>query len=135
MENNCIFCKIANGEAPCYKIYENEYVVSFLDISKDVFGHTLVVPKNHCENIFDCDEKFLSETIKAVKLISNHYRKLGFDGVNILNASGASAQQSVFHLHFHIIPRKTGDTLDCFPKFAGTNIDFETQLEKLKLDK
>ena len=55
MENNCIFCKIVNGELPSYKIYENDEVYAFLDISKDCFGHTLVIPKKHYTNILDCD--------------------------------------------------------------------------------
>ena len=133
MEKDCVFCKILNGDLPSYKIYENEYVYAFLDISKDVFGHTLIIPKDHFENVLDCDEKYLSEISKAIKKIANHYKSLGFDGINILNANGEAAQQSVFHLHFHIIPRKKDDHLDCFPKFVGTEIDLETQHKQLKL--
>ena len=135
MENkDCVFCKIISGEFSSYKIYENEYVLAFLDISKDCFGHTLVVPKMHFENVLDCDEKYLAECIKAVKLIGNHYvNDCGFDGINIINASGKSAEQSVFHLHFHIIPRKTNDNMHTFPTFPGTDVDFEKQLEFLKV--
>ena len=132
-KDDCIFCNIANGEIPSYKIYENEYVYAFLDIAKDAYGHTLVIPKEHFENIFDCDEKYLGEVTKVIKLISNHYRNLGFDGVNVLNANGKSAEQSVFHLHFHILPRKTDDGYSAFPKLPGTDVDFEEQLEKLKI--
>lgn|SRR5574344_502417 len=135
MENkDCIFCKIINGECPSYKIFENEYVYAFLDISKDCYGHTLVVPKKHFENIFDCDEKYLTETIKAVKLISQHYKDMGFKAVNIINASGKEAQQSVFHLHFHILPRMNETEFNAFPKLSGTDIDFEKQMEKLKIN-
>lgn len=132
--DKCIFCKIADGKCPCYKIYENQFVIAFLDISKDIYGHTLVIPKKHFENIFDCDEKYLFEVIKAVKLIANHYKSLGFSGVNVVNANGKSAEQSVFHLHFHILPRKDDDGIKAFPTLLGTDVDFEEQLKFLKLD-
>ena len=132
-KDDCIFCKIVNGECPSYKIYENEYTYAFLDISKDCFGHTLVVPKEHFQNIFDCDEKYLCEVIKTAKLVANHYKKLGFKGVNIINASGEAAQQSVFHLHFHILPRNDAKEFNAFPTLNRTEIDFEEQLKKLKL--
>jgi len=135
MENkDCVFCKIISGEFSSYKIYENEWVLAFLDISKDCLGHTLVVPKKHFKNVLDCDDKYLEECIKAVKLISNHYVKnCGFDGVNILNASEECAEQSVFHLHFHIIPRKNDDKMKVYPTLPGTDVDFEKQLELLKV--
>lgn len=133
MKDDCIFCKIVNGEIPSYKIYENEYAYAFLDIAKDVYGHTLVIPKHHFENVFDCDEKYLEEVIKATKIISNHYKNLGFDGVNLINASGNAAEQSVFHLHFHIIPRTNKDQFKVFPTLPGTNKNLEDQLEKLKI--
>lgn len=131
---DCIFCKILKGEAPCYKIYEDEYAIAFLDISKDCYGHTLVVPKKHFENVLDCDEEYLSHTINAVKKVAKHYvDNCGFKGVNILNASGVEAQQSVFHLHFHILPRKDKGEYDGFPHLPGTNVDFDKQFEHLKV--
>lgn len=117
--NDCIFCKIINGELPSYKIYEDDKVYAFLDIACDCYGHTIVIPKKHCVNVMDCDDEYLSAVMLAVKKISNHYvNDCGFSGVNILNASGKSAQQSVFHLHMHIIPRKSGDNLNAWP-FSG----------------
>lgn len=133
--DDCIFCKIIDGKCPSYKIYENEFVYAFLDISKDCYGHTLVVPKTHATNILDCDDKYLCETIKAVKKIAKHYvDDCGFKGVNVINASGEEAQQSVFHLHFHILPRTSKTEFNAFPKLCGTDASFEQQLEKLKLD-
>ena len=131
---DCVFCKIINGELPCYKIYENEYVLSFLDISNDVKGHTLVIPKKHYKNVLDCDDKYLSEVAKAIKVISNHYvNNCGYDGVNILNANEKAAEQSVFHLHFHIIPRKNDDGYNTFPKFNSHNSTLEQAHNKLKI--
>ena len=133
-KNDCIFCKIIKGEIPSYKIYENECVYAFLDIAKDCYGHTLVIPKNHSENLFDTEEKDLCEVIKATKLIANHYKNLGFDAVNIINASGKAAEQSVFHLHFHIIPRKEADGLKVFPELPGTKEELDVQCKKLKIE-
>ena len=134
-KEDCIFCKIVEGKCPSYKIYENKYVYAFLDISKDCYGHTLVVPKQHFDSTLDCDDKYLCEVIKAVKLISNHYvNNCGFKGVNITNASGVEAQQSVFHLHYHILPRSDKNEFNAFPALNGTDVDFEEQLEKLKLN-
>ena len=62
---DCIFCKIVEGSAPCYKIYEDEYALAFLDISKDCYGHTLVVPKKHFKNVLDCDELYLAKTFTS----------------------------------------------------------------------
>lgn len=123
--DDCIFCKIVSGKIPCLKIYEDENTLAFLDISKDSVGHTLVVPKKHYNNILDADEKILSHVISAVKKVSKHYAMdCGFEGINVLNNNGEVAGQSVFHLHFHILPQ--GNAL-------WQNLSLEEQREKLKL--
>lgn len=132
---NCVFCKILNGELPSYKIYEDEYTYAFLDIAKDVDGHTIVIPKKHVTNILDCDRETLFSVMETIRLISKHYvEDLGYDGVNILNASGKAAEQSVFHLHFHIIPRKDDDNLHAWPNFLGALHSLEEMAEYLKLN-
>lgn len=133
-KDDCIFCKIIKGEVPSYKIYEDENVYAFLDIAGDVFGHTLVVPKNHYENIFDIPEVELNQVMTAVKKISQHFLTVGYTGVNIMNASGIDAQQSVFHLHFHILPRSKNDGLDTWPKFSKNNFDFASIAKLLKIN-
>lgn len=133
--DNCIFCKIIKGEIPCYKIYEDEHTLAFLDIAKDVDGHTLVIPKKHFSSIFDCDEETLNHVIKTVQLISNHYVKnCGFEGINVLNNNGTSAEQAIEHLHFHIIPRFENDNIYVFPKFQGAKYELENTLNKLKIN-
>ena len=133
---DCIFCKIANGQAPCYKIYEDEFTMAFLDISKDCDGHTLVIPKQHCENIFDCGEELLGKVMATVKKVAEHYRaNCGYGGVNILNANDKSAQQSVFHLHFHVLPRKLEDGVDAFPVLNGAKNELSQMHEILTLVK
>ena len=108
--SDCVFCKIINGELPSYKVYEDDFSFAFLDLNNDGNGHILFVPKTHYENILDCDSKILSKVMESVQKISKHLvDNCGFDGVNILNASGRDAEQTVFHLHFHILPRKKDD--------------------------
>ena len=130
---DCIFCKIVNGEAPCYKIYEDEHTLAFLSIGNEAEGHTLVIPKRHCESILDCDSITLAQVMNTVKFVSGHYiDDCGYDGVNVLNASGTAAQQSVPHLHFHIIPRKENDAMDTWPKLNNPANDLREICEKLK---
>ena len=117
---NCIFCRLISGELPTMKVYEDEHTLVFMDVADDVDGHILAVPKTHCKNILDCDEKTLSELMRTVKRVSEHLvEECGYDGVNLLNASGESAGQSVSHFHIHIIPRKTGDNIDAWPQYDG----------------
>jgi len=132
--NNCIFCKIIKGEIPSYKIYEDENVYAFLDISKDVFGHTLVVPKKHCKNILDAETNTLIHLTKAIKTISEHYINCGFDGINTFNNNEESAGQSVMHLHFHIIPRKNNDNVRLFTEGNEQNLNLEEIWNTLKIN-
>lgn len=134
--NDCIFCKILKGELPSHKIYEDEYVYAFLDISCDCYGHTLVIPKKHCENVLDCDSVSLVHILPAIQKISRHFvEDCGFSGVNVLNASGKSAEQSVFHLHFHIIPRKDGDGIESWPFHDKHDFDLAEICQKLTMIK
>ena len=132
--NDCIFCKILSGEIPSYKIYETDKAYAFLDIACDAVGHTLVIPKKHFASILDCDADYLDAVIEAVKRISRHYvEDCGYDGVNVFNASGAAAEQSVFHLHFHIVPRKDGDGMSMWPLSVKRDIDLAEICKKLAL--
>ncbi|OIJ21363.1 HIT family protein [Anaerobacillus alkalidiazotrophicus] len=106
MHENCIFCKIVNGDIPAAKVFENEHVLAFLDISQVSKGHTLVIPKLHQENIFELKPETAKELFSVVPKISNAikeaYQPLG---LNILNNNGEIAGQTVFHYHLHLIPR------------------------------
>ena len=130
----CVFCKIINGEIPAFKVYENDYVVCFLDINASSTGHTLVVPKKHIKNMFDLDEENAIEIIKAVKVVTSILKeKLGVEAVNIINNSGELAGQTVMHIHFHVIPRYENDGIVISPK--QTEPDFnklQETLDKLK---
>ncbi len=131
---DCIFCKIIDGAVPCKKIYEDEYTLAFMDVAKDVDGHMLVIPKKHVANILDCDADTLRHVMDTVKKIANHLTdECGYSGVNILNASGACADQSIFHFHFHIIPRKKNDGIDSWPRYAGARQELDAVWERLKM--
>lgn len=132
--DNCIFCKIINKEIPSYKIYEDDKVYAFLDISDDITGHTLVIPKEHSKNVLDTKKENLEAVINAVQKISKHYIDLGYDGVNILNATGKAAEQSVFHLHFHILPRKENDGKRIYPILDKQNNNLEEVANFFKLN-
>ncbi|MCJ8005908.1 HIT family protein [Lederbergia wuyishanensis] len=104
--SNCIFCKIVNGEIPSAKVFENEDVLAFLDISQITKGHTLVIPKVHNENVYDLPEETASKLFEVVPEISRAIKKeFKPVGLNLLNNNGAFAGQAVFHYHLHLIPR------------------------------
>ncbi|WP_318505353.1 HIT family protein [Bacillus sp. T3] len=104
--SDCIFCKIINGEIPAAKVYENEHVLAFLDISQVTKGHTLVIPKIHKENVFELTSDIAKNIFEAVPAIANAI-KTEFQpiGLNVVNNNGEEAGQSVFHFHMHLIPR------------------------------
>ena len=106
---NCIFCKIINQEIPSYKIYEDEYVYAFLDITQVTKGHTLVIPKEHHATIFELPSEIAANLYRVVPHISNMLNK-AFDpiGLNIVNNNNEPLQ-SVFHYHIHLIPRYPND--------------------------
>ena len=131
---DCIFCKIVSGEIPCYKIYENENVLAFLDVAKDAIGHTLVIPKKHTENILNCDSETLAEVFDVAQKISKHFvESCGFDGVQVINNCGESAGQTVMHFHVHIVPRKHGDGLLVWKLGTPSEMDLNKIANELKL--
>lgn len=104
--DNCIFCKIAKGEIPCYKVYEDNNILAFLDISQATKGHTLVITKEHFQNFLYVPKDLLSQAISvAQKIAQAEVASLGAKGVNILINTNQEAGQTVMHFHIHIIPR------------------------------
>ena len=109
MKNDCVFCAITVGEIPSFKVYEDDTVLAYLDINPCSKGHTLVIPKAHSAGLLDTSDETLAAVLARVKKVAAHLKeKLGCDGFNILQNNGAAAGQSVFHLHFHIVPRYAG---------------------------
>lgn len=104
--SDCIFCKIINGEIPSTKVFENEHVLAFLDISQVTKGHTLVIPKVHKENVFELTPEIAKEIFSVVPEIARAIKQeFNPIGLNTLNNNGEAAGQSVFHFHMHLIPR------------------------------
>ena len=134
MKEDCIFCKIANGVFPTNSIYEDEEINVILDISPATKGHALVLPKSHCDNALDADSELLGKAIKVAAKTGKAIKKaLGCDGINIVQNNGDAAGQTVVHLHFHVIPRYTGDNLG-INWIPGTDTDenFKKTAELLK---
>ncbi|MEE9370123.1 MAG: HIT family protein [Sedimentisphaerales bacterium] len=108
--DDCIFCKIVAGHIPATKIYEDEVILAFLDVGPVSDGHTLVVPKQHFERLHDCPEQLLGRVSSSLgKIAKAVAAAVNSDGYNVLCNSGKAAGQIIDHLHFHIIPRNTGD--------------------------
>ena len=131
---NCIFCKIIKKQISSYKILESDLFYAFLDVDPVIEGHALAIPKKHFKDFFELDETHLKEYPIFIKKIGELLRtKLNCDGINMVNANGKAAQQSVFHQHFHIIPRYDNDTLDLWldKKNQQVNKDFEATVKKI----
>jgi histidine triad (HIT) family protein len=109
---NCIFCKILAGELPAQFVDEDERTVAFMDIAPATRGHALVIPRRHSRDLLEIEPEDLSATILAAqRLARTVHDRLGADGVNLWNARGGAAWQTVFHFHVHVIPRYEGDPL------------------------
>lgn len=111
--DNCLFCKIIKGEIPCSKVYEDEDVLAFLDISQTTVGHTLVIPKDHYDNFLYVPKDLVAKTFSVAQKISQALVSgLGAKGVNILVNTNEVAGQTIMHFHIHVIPRySTSDNL------------------------
>lgn len=105
----CIFCKILEGEIPSYKVYEDDNVLAFLDITQGTKGHTLLIPKKHIANVYELNEQTAQDVFKVVPKLANAIKK-AFNpiGLNIVN-NNDKPLQSVFHFHIHLIPRYEND--------------------------
>ena len=108
MSDNCIFCKIVQKKAPASIVYEDKQTMAFMSIQPITLGHTLVIPKNHYENIYEISEEEIGYLYKIVKKITHSIKEsFGTDGIRIIQNNGRIAGQVIFHMHVHIIPMKT----------------------------
>lgn len=129
----CIFCSIVNGEIPSNKIYEDDMVIAFLDINPTSYGHTLVVPKKHCDSFLDCEEEVRNHVFKVAQQLANTLEeKLHCDGINILSNIHEAAGQSVSHFHVHLIPRYKDDDHVTIEFHEIDKPDFNELMQKLK---
>lgn len=108
--SDCVFCKIRDGQIPALKVYEDARTLCFMDINPLNSGHCLVVTKSHAATLFESDDKDLEAAIVTARRVANALRiAVKPDGLNMLQANGVAAFQSVPHFHLHLIPRWTGD--------------------------
>jgi histidine triad (HIT) family protein len=111
-EPDCIFCKIIAGELPGQIVDQDDRTVAFMDINPATRGHALVIPRAHARDLLEIGQDDLNATmIAAQRLARRVIDRLGADGINLLNACGSAAWQTVFHFHVHVIPRYEGDPL------------------------
>jgi hypothetical protein len=111
-DENCIFCKLANGDIPTATVYEDEYLRAIMDAAPANKGHIIILPKSHAADIYELEDEYVSRAFVMAKKLAVALKKLtGCDGVNILQNNGGAAGQTVFHFHVHVIPRFKND--DC----------------------
>lgn len=130
VKEDCLFCKIANGEIPSKTIYEDEMFRVILDLAPASKGHALILPKSHADNLFELPEETAAAAMKlAKKLASKMKDVLCADGFNLLQNNGESAGQTIFHFHMHLIPRYKEEE-QCISFIAGKAT--QEELEEIK---
>ena len=113
IKEDCIFCKIANGQIPSSTVYEDEDFRVILDVAPAAKGHSLILPKQHSDNLWELGEEERKKVLDIAAKVSKGQKKaLSCDGVNLLQNNGLAAGQSVFNFHMHLIPRYTDDNMD-----------------------
>jgi len=127
--DDCIFCRIINGEIPSYTIYQDDKTLAFLDIDPDTRGHTLVIPKKHARNIIDMEDTDIEAVFRTVKKVVGSMKvSLDLDGLNLVVNQGEVAGQVIHHFHCHIIPRYIDDGI----KYSSKGYSSSTEeLEEL----
>lgn len=131
---DCIFCKIVAGDIPCFKLFEDNHTLAFMDINPANSGHVLAVPKEHWEDLYAVPDSLIAATVQTAKRIAEAANKaLHPHGVNLVQANGPGAAQSVFHFHIHVLPREKDDELklNWGPK-PGDIADIEASFAKIK---
>ncbi len=109
-KDDCIFCKLANGDIPSKTLYEDENFRMILDLSPATKGHALILPKEHAANLYELPDEIASEILVVAKKMAIRMKdKLGCDGLNLLQNNGEVAGQTIYHFHLHVIPRYEGD--------------------------
>ena len=133
-KDDCIFCKIANGEIPSATVYEDSVCRVILDVNPANKGHALIIPKEHFDNIYSIDAETAAKIFTiATEVAKAQKAELNPDGLNILQNNGEAAGQTVFHFHMHLIPRYKNDNVGLGWHMGElTEEDKKEILEKLK---
>jgi HIT domain. len=110
--DNCVFCKIAAGDISSSVIYEDDDFKVILDIAPAAKGHAIIIPKRHFDDLYELDDEVAQKVLKVARKVATAMKEeLNCDGLNFLQNNGEAAGQSVFHIHFHLIPRYNGDNV------------------------
>lgn len=130
---DCIFCKIVAGGAPCFRIYEDDRVLVFLDLFPTSTGHTLLIPKAHAENLFETQADDLEAVIRVSQRIAlTLVKELAPDGIGVYQLNGAAAGQTVFHYHMHLIPRRRGEGMQVHSRIRGNDAELAQLASRLR---
>ena len=126
-KDDCIFCKLANGDIPTNTIYEDADFRVIMDAAPATKGHALVLPKDHFADIYEIDPEVLGKAVQVGQKVIKHATKvLGCDGYNLLQNNGEAAGQTVFHFHLHLIPRYADMDNSKILTYPESGIDAET---------
>ena len=134
MSGACIFCAIASGDAPARIVHDDERTLAFMDLFPLTRGHALVIPKAHCENLFDADPEDVAAVMRTAQHVARGaMRAYSADGLNLLQTNGAVAMQTVFHLHVHVLPRYVDDGFKVsFDRRMGTDEELDDAATTLR---
>ena len=132
-DSDNIFAKIMRGEAPALKVYEDDHSLAFMDVMPQVDGHTLVIPKDKAENLLDADPIVLGATIQTVQTVAEAVKKaFSAPGIMIAQLNGSAAGQTIFHLHFHILPRYEGLEFKLHARGKADLVKLEAHAERIR---
>jgi len=133
IESECIFCRIASGEAPAHRVYEDEDTLVFMDIRPVAEGHTLIITKQHFENLFEATPEAMARVARISVRVARAIREvLEPDGVFVAQTNGAAAGQTVFHYHLHLIPRTTGGDARIHGRLPATPAQLDSLADRLQ---
>ena len=134
LDEECIFCKLANGEIPTNSIYEDDDFKVIMDASPASKGHCIILPKTHAKNLLELPEEYCEKIMLVARKCSRALMNvLSCDGINVLQNNGEVAGQTVFHLHVHLIPRYEGDNVQI--KWAQHNETFDLEALAVEIRK
>ena len=123
-DSDCIFCKILAGEIPSIKVFEDDQTLCFMDINPAQEGHVLVIPRNHWPDVHAIPDDAIGAVVRTAKRVAGAVNSaLRPDGINLVQANGKGAAQSVHHFHMHVLPRRLGDELRLNWGLVPGNVD------------
>jgi len=132
-DSNNIFARILRGEIPAFKVYEDAHTVAFMDVMPQSDGHTLIVPKAAAENIYELSQASLHSLIDTTQLVARAAKQaFSADGITVMQFNGEAAGQTVFHIHFHVVPRYAGVPMRSHGREMADKALLAQQADKLK---